>query len=203
MHRNSIWERRLNIVTAAAYHEKEDANHSRYEPTDYGVLERLAESGYIGRESVLVDYGCGKGRVGFFLNHVLGCKTVGVEYSEPLFGDALENLKSYAGLKSPGQSVSFVCENAENYLPEGADRFYFFNPFSLKILNTVINRIMDEYCAAPREMYLFFYYALDSYRTHLMAETALEFVAEIDCRDLFQRDDPRESILVFRVTGWA
>ena len=200
MHRNSYWERKLNISTAAASHEKEDKNHSRYEPTDYAVLERLSESGYIGRENCLADYGCGKGRVGFFLNYALGVQTIGVEYDERLYREALENLASYCGRRSAGQ-VSFVCENAEAFIPADADRFYFFNPFSVTLLRTVIRRIADEYYAQPREMYLFFYYALDSYRAHLMAEDCLEFAKEIDCSDLFQNEDPLERILVFRVTG--
>lgn len=200
MQKNSFWERRLNIATTAAYLEKEDANHSRYEPTDYAVLQRLAESGYITRDNVLVDYGCGKGRVSFFMTGVTECRTIGIEYSESLYRNALDNL-TRCSIKNAAGKIRFVCENAENYIPDDADRFYFFNPFSLKILHTVIRRITDSFYDAPREMYLFFYYALDSYRSFLMDENALEFVETIDCGDLFQKDDPLESILVFRVTG--
>ena len=42
-------------------------SHS-YEPTPYSVLERLIESEYIKAENVVVDYGCGKGRVDFFIS---------------------------------------------------------------------------------------------------------------------------------------
>jgi len=198
MQSNSRWERKLNIFTAAAAHEKDDREHSRYEPTAYAVLERLAQSGYTDRGNTLVDYGCGKGRVGFFMNYVLGMKTIGVEYNEALYRDALENLAGYTGRNAA--TVSFVNENAENFIPTGADRFYFFNPFSIKILHTVISRIVDEFYASPREMYLFFYYALDSYRTHLMTEECLEFVDEIDCRDIFGTDDRLENIIVFRLS---
>ena len=200
MQKNSFWERRLNIATAAAYLEKEDTNHSRYEPTDYAVLERLAESGYITSNNVLADYGCGKGRVSFFMTGAAGCRTIGIEYSDSLYRDALDNL-ARCSIRNAADKIRFVCENAESYIPDGADRFYFFNPFSQKILHTVIRRIADSFYDAPREMYLFFYYALDSYRSFLMDEDALEFVEAIDCRDLFQKDDPLESILVFRVTG--
>lgn len=200
MHINSIWENKLNISTSPAYLERDDANHSRYEPTDYAVLMRLSESGYITKENTLVDYGCGKGRVGFFMNYVLGCRTIGVEYNEALYLSALENLKKYSG-KNIGDSVRFLLENAEYYDPAEADRFYFFNPFSDKILHSVIRRIADSFYDDPREMYLFFYFALDSYRGLLIQEPALEFVTEIDCRDIFENSDHRESILVFKVTG--
>lgn len=200
MHSNSLWERKLNISTAPAYIERDDANHSRYEPTDYRVLKRLSESGYITRENTLVDYGCGKGRVSFFMNYVLGCRTVGVEYNEELYRDALENLNSYSG-RTSGESVRFLLENAEYHDPSGSDRFYFFNPFSEKILRSVIHRITDSFYDNSREMYLFFYFALDNYRSMLMQEPSLEFTAEIDCNDIFQSTDSRESILVFKVTG--
>lgn len=200
MHRNSHWERKLNIMTAAAYLEKDDANHSRYEPTDYAVLERLAGSGYVGSGNTLVDYGCGKGRVSFFMSHATGCKTVGVEYSEALFREALDNLRA-CSVKAADRNIRFVLENAEHFDPDGADRFYFFNPFSEKILRAVLDRITGSFYGSPRDMLLFFYYALDSYRTLLMGDPCLEFVREIDCRDIFQSADSRESILVFRVTG--
>lgn len=193
------WERRLNILTGASDYEREDANHSRYEPTSYAVLERLADSGYIRREDVLVDYGCGKGRVGFFLNHAVGCRTIGVEYDARLCALARENLSRCAIRNAREGRVSFVCMSAERYAPGDANRFYFFNPFSVRILETVIGRIMESYYANPRELLLFFYYALDPYLSRLMTEAALSFIGEIDCRDLFHNDDPRERILVFGI----
>lgn len=195
---NGRWERRLGILTGASDYEKDDPNHSRYEPTSYAVLERLAGSGYIGRDDVLVDYGCGKGRVGFFMNYAVGCRTIGVEYSERLYAEARENAGRYVGRNSAGQ-VSFVCESAENYAVEDANCFYFFNPFSVKILRAVLGKILESYYADPREMRLFFYYALDPYLSCLMTEANLAFAGEIDCRDLFPNDDPREKILVFSI----
>jgi len=192
----AAWERRLGIETAAGSYEKEDSAHCRYEPTSYPVLERLAVSGYIEKGDVLIDYGCGKGRVGFFLNYAAGCKTIGVEYDERLFRRAQENLARYSGKKS---DVAFVCENAESYIPDGANCFYFFNPFSVEILQSVLGRILESWYGAPRRMKLFFYYALDPYLTCLMTAPFLRFAGEIDCRDLFPGDDPREKILIFEM----
>ena len=190
------WERRLGIDTCAGEYEKEDAHHARYEPTDYAVLERLSESGYIRKKHTLVDYGCGKGRVGFFLNHRLGCRTVGVEYNPELYEQARANIAAYAA-KGGKNGVSFVCENAENWCPEKEDCFYFFNPFSVKILRSVLERIYESYYSRPREIYLFFYYPIDEYLSCLMNEDGLCYVGEIDCRDLFDTNDSRERILIF------
>lgn len=189
------WERKLNIITGAGDYEKEDAKHSRYEPTSYAILDRLAKSGYLQKQDVLVDYGCGKGRVDFFLNYALGCETIGVEYNEALWVEAEKNLKNYLGKNK--NKISFILESAENYDPIKGNRFYFFNPFSVEILQTVLRRIYESYYSRPRRIYLFFYYALDDYLTYLMMEDALDYIGEIDCGDIFYNENIRERIVIF------
>ena len=191
------WEKRLGISSCAAAFEKDDKNHSRYEPTGYAVLERLAQSGHITREDVVVDYGCGKGRVGFYLNYVLGCRAIGVEYDERLCLAARENLRSFSGRRD---GIEFVCANAENWdVPACASAFYFFNPFSVKVLAGVLGRILESYYETPREMKLYFYYMLDDMRSFMMAQDGFEYAGEVDCGDCFHNADERERIVVFRV----
>lgn len=197
---NVKWEKRLNISTTAADFEKDDANHSRYEPTPYAVLERLAESGFISKDDMLVDYGCGKGRVSFYMDYAVGCKTAGVEYDPALAAAAKKNLSTYSGRSAAETRIRFVCETAEEYAVGDANRFYFFNPFSAKILQSVLGRIREAYYENPRGMYLFFYYALDPYLDLLMTDDLIQFAGEIDCRDLFHNDDPREKIMVFCIS---
>jgi hypothetical protein len=146
---------------------------------------------------VVVEYGCGKGRVGFWLNWKLGCRTVGVEFDGTLYSQAKENQNRCSQM----DGVEFLCVSAEEYAVKDADRFYFFNPFSEEILKTVLGRIMDSYYEAPREMLLFFYYPSDEYVGYLMTADELMFVDEIDCRDLFSGSDERERILIFEVVG--
>jgi len=191
------WEKRLGISTGAGDYEKEDAHHARYEPTDYGVLERLAGCGYIQKKNVLADYGCGKGRVSFFMHYAAGCRSIGVEYDPVMYEQAQRNLQSCTVRGARKGGVSFVCANAEEWNAEQADRFYFFNPFSLKILRSVLERVFESYYARPREIYLFFYYPLDEYVSYLMQEDGLFYVGEVDCRDLYDYNDQRERILIF------
>lgn len=88
--------------------------------------------------------------------------------------------------------------NAENYVvPEEVDRVFFFNPFSVEILRKVLAKIEDSYYENPREIQLFFYYPSDEYISELMPVDILSFVDEIDCRDLFDGENPRERIMVF------
>lgn len=88
--------------------------------------------------------------------------------------------------------------NAENYVvPAEVDRVFFFNPFSVEILRKVLTKIEDSYYENPREIQLFFYYPSDEYISELMTVDMLYFVDEIDCRDLFDGENPRERIMVF------
>ena len=70
------WDKKLKIHTTGRLDGHADQYHYPYEPTPYVVLERLAESGYLKKENILVDYGCGKGRVGFFLHYAVGCTSL-------------------------------------------------------------------------------------------------------------------------------
>ena len=189
------WDKKLKINTIGRDDFHADNYHYPYEPTPYFVLERLVESGYISRENVLVDYGCGKGRVGFFLSSEVGCRSTGVEYDERIYAQAIENQKKYVGK----QKVEFVCESAEEFEVRDADYFYFFNPFSVEVLHSVIGQILESYYESPRQMQLFFYYPVDEYLAYLMTEPELMFVDEVECQDLFEGNNPRERIVIFEI----
>ena len=190
------WDLSLGIKTVGRDETGADAHHHPYEPTPYSVLERLADSGLIGAEDVVLDYGCGKGRVDFFLSYRAKAKTIGIEYDERIYQSALENQKS-ADLKARAE---FVLTNAESYeVPQDVNRCYFFNPFTARILRKVMARIVESYYEAPREIFLFFYYPADEYMAYLMTVDELEFYDEIECRDLFPGNDSRERIMIFRL----
>ena len=170
-----------------------DQYHHPYEPTPYSVLERLANSGLIGKDDVVLDYGCGKGRVGFFLSDQTKARTIGIEYDDRIYGSVLEN-QAAAKVKP-----NFVLTRAEEYkVPTEVTRCYFFNPFSAEILRKVMARILESYYENPRELFLFFYYPADEYISYLMTVDMLEFYDEIECDDLFA-GDARERILIFQL----
>lgn len=189
------WDKLLKIKTTGRDDSKSDTYHYPYEPTPYSVLERLANSGYLAKSDVLIDYGCGKGRVGFFLRYQVGCSVVGVEYDERIHDQAMQNYNSGHNKNR----IEFVCINAEEFLPDGANAFYFFNPFSVEILQSVMNQILFSYYNNPRQMKLFFYYPNDEYLAYLMRMDELMFIDEIDCQDLFEGKNERERILIFEI----
>lgn len=195
-HENT-WDKLLKIKTTGRDDTNADGYRYPYEPTPYRVLERLANSGHFRKGDTVLDYGCGKGRVGFFLSYQSKTKAIGIEYDERIYQRALENKKTAI---ARGARVDFVSMNAEEYtLPQEVNRCYFFNPFSIEILRKVMAKIIESYYALPREILLFFYYPSDEYMCYLMTIDELEFYDEIDCDDLFNQNDPRERIMIFQL----
>lgn len=192
------WDHLLRIRTTGRDDSHADQYRYPYEPTPYSVLERLAQSGRIRKKQVLLDYGCGKGRVDFFLAYQAGCRSIGIEYDDRIYEKAVENQKAAV---SSGR-VRMEQANAEMFpVPPEVDRIYFFNPFSVEILQKVMNRILDSYYEQMRPIQLFFYYPSDEYLSYLMTVDELMFEDEIECGDLFPGEDPRERIVIFELGG--
>lgn len=191
------WDKHLKIKTTGRDASNADQYSYPYEPTPYCVLERLANSGLIGKRDVVLDYGCGKGRVDFFLSYQTRANTIGIEYDERIYQSALENKSTVISRTN----VEFVLGRAEIYeVPTEVNRCYFFNPFSVEILRKVIARIMESYYKNPREIFLFFYYPSEEYISYLMSVQELEFYDEIGCVDLFSRYDLRERVMIFLIS---
>ena len=153
----NTWDKLLQIKTSGRDASNADQYHYPYEPTPYRVLERLANSGLIGKRDIVVDYGCGKGRVDFFLAYQTKAQALGIEYDERIYQGAMENRESAAS-----KTAEFVLERAEAYeVPPEVNRCYFFNPFSVEILRKVMARLLESYYENPREVVLFFYYPSD------------------------------------------
>lgn len=190
------WDKLLKIKTLGRDDTQADQYRYPYEPTPYSVLERLANTGYIRKGNTLLDYGCGKGRVDYFLSYQTRCHSIGIEYDERIYKKAMENQV----MAVSGKRVRIEMENAEEFIiPKDVDRIYFFNPFALEILRKVMHRILDSYYESPRKLQLFFYYPSDEYVSYLMTVSELMFLDEVDCRDLFAGNDRRERIIVFEL----
>ena len=190
------WDKLLKIKTSGRDDSNADQYRYPYEPTPYVVLERLANSGWIRKKDVLLDYGCGKGRVDFFLAYQTRAVCIGIEYDERIFSVAKEN-KETAVSK---EKTEFVLGNAENFqVPEKVNRCYFFNPFSVEVLQSVLARVIESYYEHPRELLLFFYYPSTEYISYLMTVEELSFYDEIDCSDLFEEKSERERIMIFQL----
>lgn len=186
------WDKLLKIRTTGRDDSKADQYRYPYEPTPYSVLERLANSGLIRKNNTLIDYGCGKGRVDYFMAYQTKCKSIGIEYDERIYEKAMTNKETAVS----SNKVIIELANAEKFeVLESVDKIYFFNPFSVEILQKVIAQILDSYYENIRTIQLFFYYPSDEYISYLMTVDELMYYDEIDCRDLFDGNDSRERIM--------
>ena len=195
------WDEKLGIITAGAGADSKDTVNFRYEPTPYAVLARLAESGLIGPDSVLIDYGCGRGRCPLFLHAKTGCRAIGIDHNPVLVGEAKANLERMKAGKARKQAVTFRRMRAQDYRVKEEDCFYFFNPFSEVILQAVLQEIIASWYENPRQVYLFFYYPKDEDVALLSMYDEIFFYDEIDCTDLYGGQDKRERVLIYELSA--
>ena len=194
------WEKKLNIRTKGKIDHYIAQDCNPYEPTDYRILQTLAESGYITADSHVLDYGCGLGRSVLFLSARTGCRATGIEFDRELYEGAVRNLEQARIPAAYKKGIRFVCADARKYKVQDENCFYFFNPFADEVLRVVIGKIRESYYENPRQMYLFFYYPFDGEVSILMTEDGLQFVDEIDCTDYYLLYDRHERILIFEMT---
>ena len=170
------WDEKLDISTNISDDSQEDDDNYGYDPTPYIVLEKLIQLNILKKEDVVVDYGCGKGRVSFFINNQVGCKVIGIDFNTRFLEMADKNLKRYGN----NENIIFIKSRAEDYVPADANRFYFFNPFSTKVFRQVLERIEESYEKMPREILIFFYHGTIEYDLYLPTETRLELIESIE-----------------------
>ena len=176
------WDKLLKIRTTGRDDSKADQYRYPYEPTPYSVLERLANSGLIRKNNTLIDYGCGKGRVDYFMAYQTKCKSIGIEYDERIYEKAMTNKETAVS----SNKVIIELANAEKFeVLESVDKIYFFNPFSVEILQKVIAQILDSYYENIRTIQLFFYYPSDEYISYLMTVDELrELFTDVPYRNI-------------------
>ncbi len=131
-------------------------HYHRYEPTPYHALETLFIQYKLKSNDRLVDFGCGKGRLNFYINYLFHSSAVGVEMNETFYEEAVKNRHSYLKkAKNSSNQIHFHCCLAEEYEIDPLDnRFYFFNPFSVQIFMNVISNILVSVEKSARDIEL-------------------------------------------------
>ncbi|MFC4024893.1 SAM-dependent methyltransferase [Oceanobacillus longus] len=178
----------------------ESIQYNPYEPTPYSALETLFKNYEMGKDDQLVDYGCGKGRMNFYIHYFFGISVKGIEMDDKFFQEAIINQRNYLHhTKKNGDTIEFFCCLAEEYIIEPNDnRFYFFNPFSVTIFRKVINNILRSVENTKREIELILYYPHEDYVYFLENNTSFELIKEIIRPALYERN-PDERFLIYRL----
>ena len=195
------YDKRLNIETGEDGKELHISWHyNRYEPTPYRALETLFSQYQLKRSDRIVDFGCGKGRLNFFIHDRFQSSVVGIEVDEMLYLEAKENQKSYVPRTKNGkENILFLCCKAEEYQMNDLDnQFYFFNPFSIQVFRRVIQRILRSVETHPRKVELVLYYPTKDYVYFLENDTSFEIVKEVTIPELYE-ENQNERFLIFRL----
>ena len=180
----------------------ESLHHNRYEPTPYALLDVLFDQYGLTRSDRLIDYGCGKGRLIFYVNQRFGAQAVGIEMDEKFCLQALENLNAYEKLRKAKGEIRFMRCFAQDYGVEAQDnKFYFFNPFSVQIFIAVINNILKSFERDEREIDLILFFPSDEYIDFLEHRTLFELAEEIELPS--SAKDLRERFLVYRLMPFS
>lgn len=175
-------------------------HYHRYEPTPYIALEELFENYPLTNSDRIVDFGCGKGRLNFYINYFFDSTVVGIEMNETFYQEASQNRHRYLNkLKKGNDQIHFYLCFAEEYLIHPLDnRFYFFNPFSLQIFIKVINHILYSVEEAHREVELILYYPSEDYIYFLENQTSFQLLKEVKLSGLYKQN-PNERFLIYRL----
>lgn len=196
------YESLLNIKTTGeqSWDETKKCYHP-YEPTPYFALDKLLERYNINETDSVIDFGCGKGRLNFYLNYKYNCNVLGIEMDEKFYNQCIVNKKEYIEKsKNKGDKVNFKCIFAQEYKIEDNDnKFYFFNPFSVQIFMKVVDNILISFENNPRNMDIILYYPSDDYIYYL--ENYTPFIQREEVRlDEWYKDDNQERFLIYELS---
>ncbi len=186
-----FYDELLNIQTSGNQQGFYDSLHyHRYEPTPYKGLDELFAKVSLSSSDRVVDFGCGKGRLNFYLHYRYQASVVGIEMNEEFYKEALLNKRSYLKKYHHRRpELSFHCCLAEEYEIDIRDTiFYFFNPFSIQIFMKVVGNILDSVGKAYRPVTIILYYSSEDYTDFLTRRTPFQLKEEIEIQGLSQRN---------------
>ena len=195
------YEKLLNIKTSGEQKIfNESLHYNRYEPTSYSALEILSKEYKFTEEDNIVDFGCGKGRLNFYINHFFDSTVTGIEMNTFFYKEAIDNKRDYLKKhKKKKDKINFLNCFAEEYNINPSDnKFYFFNPFSIQIFIKVIGNILISVEEYERTVDVILYYPSDDYIYFLENNTPFVLLNEIKLPYLYD-NDPRHSFLVYRL----
>ncbi|MPQ44823.1 class I SAM-dependent methyltransferase [Clostridium tarantellae] len=196
------YEKLLNIKTSGEQKIfNKSLHYNRYEPTSYFVLETLFKEYEVNEDDYIIDFGCGKGRLNFYLNYFFNANVTGIEMNTYFFEEAISNKNNYLKFyKKNTNNIKFLNCFAEKYDVNFKDnKFYFFNPFSLQIFIKVISNILISMAKSSRNIDIILYYPSEDYIYYLENNTAFTLKKEIKIPSLYE-NNINEKILIYTLS---
>lgn len=174
-------------------------HYNQYEATPYPILHALFAAYELEQTDGFVDFGCGKGRLLYYVHNRFCCSVTGIEMNKQLYEKTVKNKLSYLkGAKRSHGSIQIKCCLAEDYEVKAREnKFYFFNPFSIQIFKKVIHNILLSVEKQPREVDVILYYPPIEYTDYLTTETPFELVQEVKVPGLYNINN-KECFLIYQ-----
>lgn len=174
-------------------------HYHRYEPTSYAALEALTNKYEFTEKDSIVDFGCGKGRLNFYINYFFNSFVTGIEMNNFFYKQAIENKKSFFQTnKGKRDNINFLNCLAERYTISPLDnKFYFFNPFSMQIFSKVIKNILASVELNDKTVDIILYYPSNDYIYFLDTNSSFVLLDNIKVPHMYD-NDPRHKFLVYR-----
>lgn len=160
------YDRELGIRTMGLREWDGNSQYNRYEATPYEALDTLFRSYKLKKHHRVVDFGCGRGRVTFYIHRQFKVPVVGIEAHDKTYDEALSNKARYrVRAKHIQAPIRLKYGLAENYTVQSHDNcFYFFNPFSSEVFATVVANIVRSWKKHQRTIDIILYYPLPDYK---------------------------------------
>ncbi len=171
--------------------------YNRYEATPYQALDQLFSHYKLTASDQWVDFGCGRGRVLFYIHRKFQIPVTGIEAHEQTWEEALQNKASYRRkARHIPAPIRLEYGLAEHYEIQPEDnRFYFFNPFSVQIFRQVVHNILASVEKVPREVDIILYYPMPEFKRFLHNHTSFRLIQKIKLKGA---KDPKEKFLIYR-----
>jgi SAM-dependent methyltransferase len=142
------WEWRYNIDTrGGAPSPHADAHHYGYLAyhTYFGIFDQLD----LKPTDVVVDLGCGKGRVSCIAATYPIKESIGVEIDPPLAEQGQANAARMRGRRAP---LRVVCQSATDFDYDQVNVIVMFHPFGADTLRTVLGLWEESLARRPRTL---------------------------------------------------
>lgn len=195
------YDRLLHIKTIGMLEIiNQSVHYNRYEATPYKALVEFFTDYDLKNTDRVVDFGSGKGRLPFYIHHHFHTSVVGIEMSNKLHRESLENLENYR--RNANQKIISItfekCLAQEYEIKQEENVFYFFNPFSVQIFMKVVENILQSVDQQKRTIDLILYYPTTAYIQFLETRTTFEYVKEVKVPGLYEQNE-NERFLIFRL----
>lgn len=104
---------------------------------------------------ILVDYGCGAGRVMILAAEAGFGRVIGIEFSPLMAELCRKNIATYELRRGYRTEFTILEQDAATYDPPSDARvFFFYSPFNWELYEPVLDRIEKSIARAPRTAYI-------------------------------------------------